>query len=363
MDTIFLNYLPLTTFSISLTAFKSKIAASAVVGLLIVCLLRANGYTMENMCAQWWDEGYIGNPTDCTEWGYCQKQKVISRGSCGKGLVFDSESSTCQYATKFACSTSVAQTCSAITNPAYMADPNNCNQYAYCFGNGKTSMQKCPSGQVYASNNNTCVWGPSCPQNSICRFMPNNIYVGDPTNCGSYLQCIKGYGIAGKCPGTHLYNPATGNCELTNPCSNNGGNNNPGGDPSLVTLPPSTTACKTVADGSFISDKTTCYGFYSCSAATEGSWGSCPFGTVYNPTKNQCVSPNSYACFQNRCQNTNMTYATMKNSKCEQYVYCPNGAIGSCPGSHPYFDEVYQKCVPNMPTYAICTQTVSAPAP
>ncbi|XP_034481819.1 peritrophin-44 isoform X1 [Drosophila innubila] len=344
-----------------MAAFNSKIAALTVVGLLIVCLLRANGYTMENMCEQWWGEGYIGNPTDCNSWGYCQKQKVISRGSCGKGLVFDSASSTCQYNYKVACSTSVASTCSALTNPAYMADPSDCSKYAYCFGNGKSQIQKCPAGQVYAANNNSCIWGPTCPQNSICRFMPNNIYVGDPTNCGSYLQCLNGYGIPGSCPSTHFYNAATGNCETTNPCTNNGGNPTDG-DSNIVTLPPSQTAC-TRATTTFVTDKATCYGFYSCSPQTMGVWGTCPYGTIYNPSKNQCVSPNAYPCWFNRCQNTNLTYAALKNTGCEQYVYCPNGAQGTCPSGYPYFDEVYQKCVPNKPSYAICTQTAVVPSP
>ncbi|KAL7732985.1 hypothetical protein ACLKA6_002794 [Drosophila palustris] len=348
-----------------MAVINSKVTASAVVCLLLVCLWKANGYTMENMCAQWSGEGYIGNPTDCTKWGYCRANKVISQGSCAKGQVFESSSATCQYATKTPCSTSVAQTCSAITNPSYMADPTDCNKYAYCFGNGKSSVQKCPAGQVYASNNNTCVWGPTCPQSSICQFMPNNIYVGDPNNCGSYLQCLNGYGIPGKCnTAPYLYfNPATGSCQVTNIC--NGNVNNPNdGDLNIVTLQPSPTACNGVAAGStFISDKTTCYGFYSCAEKTLGSWGACPYGTSYNPKLNRCVSPNTFACWSNRCQNTNMTYATLKNSKCQQYVYCPNGVIGTCPSGFPYFDEVYQKCVPDSPEYGICTQTAVAPSP
>jgi len=312
------------------------------------------------MCEQWSGEGYIGNPTDCTSWGYCKGQKVISRGTCGKGLVFDSDSSTCQYNTKVACSTSVAATCGALTTAGFMADPTDCTKYAYCFGNGKSQIQKCPPGQVYAANNNTCIWGPTCPQNSICQFMPNNIYVGDPTNCGSYLQCIKGYGVAGSCPqdnGPYYYNAATGNCEKTNPCTDNGGNNV---DPDGLTLPPSDTACTGVdADTKFVGDTKTCYGFYSCETATKGTWGSCPYGTEYDPTIVKCVSPASYACPFNRCVHTNLTFAVVANSKCTQYTYCPNGSVGQCPTGFPYYDEVYQKCVPQMPAYKICTDEVA----
>ncbi|KAH8370040.1 hypothetical protein KR093_001990 [Drosophila rubida] len=315
---------------------------------------------MEDMCQQWWGKGYIGNPTDCTKWGYCQGQKLVSYGTCGNGLVFESSSGTCQYNTKVACSTSVAATCKAVTSPTYLANPNDCSSYAYCFGNGTSATNKCPAGQNYAANSNTCVWGPSCPQDSICRFMPNNIYMGDPNNCGQYIQCIKGYGKSTSC-GTNAdgqtlyYNAATGNCQPTNPCNGNGNVDNNPGIPGTVTPPAiDATKCKS-ATTSFVADGSTCYGFYSCTGKSKDMWGACPFGTEFSVTKQQCVSPASQVCLFDRCANTNLTYAAMPNTLCSQYKYCPNGAIGNCPAGYAYFDERYGKCVPNDPKTAICS--------
>lgn len=312
------------------------------------------GYTMQDMCAQWSGNGYIGNPSDCTSWGYCKAQQLVGYGTCGANLVYESMSQTCQPASTTACSTSVQKTCSALKTTGYVADPTDCTKYAYCFGNGQSQTVSCPTGQTYAANNNTCVWGPSCAQDSICRFMPNNIFVGDPQNCGQYLHCINGYGVWGSCPTDLYYNAAIGVCQKTNPCTDtdNGNNNNNNGDGNSA-LPPSTIS--TCTAGKFQSDGETCYGFYYCKSKSQGIWGSCPFGLEFSEDNQTCVSPASLACEHDRCANTNLTYAAVAGTECQEYRYCPTGVKGYyCKAPYSYFDEINGVCVQKKPTYPIC---------
>ncbi|KAM8708403.1 hypothetical protein ACLKA7_015384 [Drosophila subpalustris] len=348
-----------------MAVINSKVTASAVVCLLLVCLWKANGYTMENMCAQWSGEGYIGNPTDCTKWGYCRANKVISQGSCAKGQVFESSSATCQYATTTPCSTSVAQTCSAITNPSYMADPTDCNKYAYCFGNGKSSVQKCPAGQVYASNNNTCVWGPTCPQSSICQFMPNNIYVGDPNNCGSYLQCLNGYGIPGKCnTSPYLYfNPATvrGVLALFALTLLGGASIVSGG--SMITdfsnLSVGEMCSLMPSDTSFLRPHTCNYWVRCPANNTSLEEGTCAAGLNYNKDLGRCTMAANVVCPYaegsnnpivnvNKCANeTDGTFlADSTSSNCKGYILCKGRreVKANCP-NELLFNPTSRSCV------------------
>ncbi|XP_017861867.1 PREDICTED: peritrophin-44 isoform X2 [Drosophila arizonae] len=322
--------------------------------LATACLMLASqsaGYTMQEMCAQWSGSGYIGNPADCNSWGYCKGQQLIGYGTCDKDLVYDSLTQTCQPASTTKCSTSAQKTCSALKTAGFVADPNDCSKYTYCFGDGTSKTVSCPAGQTYAANNNSCVWGPTCPQNSICRFMPDNIFVGDPNNCGQFLHCVNGYGKWGKCT-KGQYNAATGYCQESYSCSDDdtSNNSNNNGNPNL---PPSKiTNCTDTQD--FIADGATCYGYYFCNKTTNGVWGSCPLGLEFNAATEKCVSPASLSCTGNRCANTNLTYAVVADTNCTEYTYCPTGAKSYCNPEYPYLDEISGQCVPKKPKYPVC---------
>lgn len=311
------------------------------------------------MCKQMSNKGYIGNPTDCTKWGYCRSQQLVSWGTCGDGLVFEASSGTCQWATDVPCSTSVTQTCKNLKTPGLMADPTNCNNYAYCFGNGTSQVQKCPDGQNYAANNQSCIWGPDCPQDTICRFMLTNMFVGDPNNCGQYLQCIQGYGTSGYCKqqtaGTPRYfNVVTNKCQDENPC----GSSNTDTGTEATTIPPTTaTTCTADSTDKFVSDGATCSGFFNCEKTTAPTWGVCPFGTAFDQTVQKCVSPAAVACEWDRCANTNLTFAAKYGTNCKTYEICASGNFADCNSDFPYYDEVNNKCVTEEPDYPICKTT------
>ncbi|XP_020801401.1 peritrophin-44 [Drosophila serrata] len=336
---------------------------------LVACLLlasQASGYSMEQMCAQWSGTGYVGNPTNCRGWGYCQGQELVAWGTCPDNYIFNSQKGSCGFAKNTVCATSAVQTCSSAASPMYVADPTNCTQYGYCDGKGSIAYGNCGVGGVYSAAIGKCVWGPTCPQSTLCQFMLSDIYVGDPDNCGSYLSCSNGYGTPGTCETGLTYNLVTGNCQKTNTCSGSGSDS--GSSNGQFTI--GQTDAKICSTGfakaptvtgqtyRFVSDMTTCYGFYYCASDTAvGTWNQCQVGTHFNPTLGECVSPASYACPYNRCGNVKSQFMTTLGTSCKGYMVCSSGADLNCPTTSPYYNEVYNICSTESPAFAVCTSS------
>ncbi|XP_068143008.1 peritrophin-44 [Drosophila tropicalis] len=317
---------------------KASCGLALVICALMISQANSYSYTMDQMCAQWWDSGYIGNPSNCRAWGYCQGQKLVSWGTCKTGLVYNSQTGACANASTTICSTSIEDTCQAAKSPVYLANPNNCTEYAYCYGNGTYGITACPKNQMFMANSTACRYTSTCPQDTICRFMKSDIFVGNPNNCGSYLQCINGAAVPGTCPTKYPnYNAATGRCELESTCSDSGTNTD------STTHPNATTVCQqyvtakaledTVADDDetaadddetaadddetaadddetaadddddddddddessstteasttqYFTDNTTCSGYYACkSYSSVGLWNACKQGTHFDPS-------------------------------------------------------------------------------
>ncbi|KMZ00704.1 peritrophin-44 isoform X2 [Drosophila simulans] len=337
---------------------------------LAACLLmasQASGYTMSDLCKQWSGIGFIGNPSNCRAWGYCKNQEVVSWGTCDGDLVFNAQTGSCASPNTTACSTSAVKTCASVKSPMYVANPLNCTEYGYCDGTGQISYGDCGTGAVFSASSRSCVWGPACPQDSICRFMLSNIYVGDPNQCGNYINCVNGYGTSAKCSSTAnpYYNRVTGLCQSTNPCTGEGSNS--GNSDQFTVGQPSSTACaKTAFDASpeltvngesvtyrYVSDGSTCYGYYYCADAdATGYWNQCPTGTQFNVKAGKCVSPASFVCTYNRCGNVNNPFMAVKG--CTSYTICSSGLTGNCPTASPFYDEVNNICTTTKPEYEIC---------
>lgn len=104
-----------------------------------------------------------------------------------------------------------------------------------------------------------------------------------------------------------------------------------------------------------ISDMTTCYGYYYCPSQTAvGTWNRCPNDQHFDALSGKCVSPESYPCVYNRCNNVGTRNMAFVNTGCRIYQVCSTGAILQCPTAKPYFDEVTQSCEPTKPAYNIC---------
>nr|XP_016925135.1 peritrophin-44 isoform X1 [Drosophila suzukii] len=348
---------------------------NARICVLAACLLmvsQASGYTMEQMCAQWSGEGYIGNPSNCRAWGYCRAQQLVSWNTCENDLIFNPQKGKCDDPSKTVCTTSATRTCAAAASPMYVANPLNCTEYCWCDGKGGLMYGNCGEKGVYQASTESCVWGPACPQDTICRFMLSNIFVGDPENCGSYYNCVNGYGTSQKCGDGLYYNVVNGLCESTNPCTSSDNTNGNTGQftvgykNALICNTTNFEAAKPVYVGTsttamtyrYVSDFTTCYGYYYCSAVNAtGVWNQCPTGTQFNPDLGKCVSPASFACPYNRCANVQSTFMAEVNTSCNSYTICSSGSTGTCPTTSPYYDEVHNLCTTTKPAYAICGST------
>ncbi|EDV39452.1 uncharacterized protein Dana_GF24478 [Drosophila ananassae] len=337
---------------------------------LAACLLMASqayaGYTMEQMCAQWWDTGYVGNPNDCSGWGYCSGQQLVAWGSCGANLTFNPQLGICDWSYRTPCKSNPVQTCQYATSPMYAADPTNCNQYYSCDGKGNSEVFSCGTGAVFSASVPECAWGPTCPQDSICEYMKNDIFVGDPQKCGNYILCSQGTGTSTSCESGY-YNAQTGNCQPSSACDSSNSGTVTDGQFSVGDKSPTGTcsngwsaAANLAADDAtktyrFVPDGVTCYGFYYCANdESTGIWNSCQTGTHFNPSTGQCVSPATFACTHNRCGNVPAQFMANVGTTCESYTYCAKGTTAQCPTESPYFDEVHGICTTEALPYAIC---------
>ncbi|KAM8707962.1 hypothetical protein ACLKA7_015001 [Drosophila subpalustris] len=319
---------------------------------------------MEQVCSFWHGTGYIGNSRDCQGWGYCQNNKLVARGYCPESYYHDSRSGICKLAKDVECAPQEWEFCAMIKSGEYVADPFDCQQYKRCDGEGDDEdVHYCPGGHVFSNRLQTCVSSAGgCPQKNLdlCAYMPSGTTLGDPLNCGLYLECDNGSGTVGVCSASRYYNYKTGHCQTTQPeyCGEDGYKPNK--------IQPRATDADVCANfyqsdrsgNQFISDALTCHGYYTCSSQYFiGKWHSCPLGTHFQWWSQKCVSPDSYSCPFDRCGNLNTTFVSVINTGCTEYIFCKNQTsykLLKCPEDYPYFDEKLGVCVDTFPNYTVC---------
>lgn len=314
---------------------------------------------------QYLSQGYIANPDNCQSYGYCSGGQLLGNQTCNEGYLFNSYQGACMNATTVICSTNTDDICLNVPNNQIIADPDNCANFCQCI-NGKPSCNTCGSNLVFNPTLVQCVYPSqySCPSGSICQLVPNNMFVGDPENCGNYIRCNNGAGASTKCPtATDKFDPIRGGCSPTYTCSSGGGGTTgPTTGPGVLSpLPNSAAACSaystTGAATQYFGDGQTCMGYYACTSASgPGAWSKCQTNLHFNPTRQECVSPLSYNCPYDRCGN--MQGQFMAKAGCLEYYSCTNQttvATAACTDPvYKYFDESKPGCTNVLPTYTIC---------
>ncbi|XP_023171332.2 peritrophin-44 [Drosophila hydei] len=333
---------------------------------LAVQLWQACGLSVEQLCNFWPRSGYVGDPRDCQSWGYCKNNKLAARGRCHNNLYYDSQSGRCDKAHLVRCAPQYWELCAQSQSEEYFADPLDCTTYNKCDNEGNNYGQRfCAEGFVFSNRLQTCVSsGNGCPQEtvSICAYMQSGTTVGDPLNCGLYLECEGGRGIRRACTGARYYNYKRDRCQPTQPkyCPPDGSSYKP------VKYPPPSVHVSVCA--SFypdndsgvvlISDAETCHGYYECNSKHfVGKWRSCPHGTHFQWWSQRCVRPESYSCPYDRCGNLNATFVAAINTGCSEYIQCNNQIshnIIKCSEAYPYFDERRSVCSKDFPNYTVC---------
>lgn len=335
---------------------------------------------MEETCA-YIAEGFIADPSDCKGYGYCKDGKLVTKGTCPNGYVYNSKDGTCDYPSRSKCSVAnVKSICSTVKDGDVFADPDNCNRYCQC-QNGVPVCNNCPPDQVY--NKGRCTWRSNlalpCVSDSICRLVQDAVFAGNPEGCGEYVSCSGGTGQAANCTENYYFNPLIGMCQEGNPCKNENtntpGGSSPPGAGIKYDLPNDTSKCEsynTSKGGSqFFADGKTCFGYYACANnAGPGIWTKCPVGLHFNGEKQECVTPYTFQCKYDRCGNIPQEFVGAVGPTCKNYLYCkdqvavsPGDNYAGTPCQSGFFNEFVGGCVPsdpaNNPEYIICSKTPS----
>lgn len=129
---------------------------------------------------------------DCSSWFNCHRERVIARGSCDVGLVFDSNA--CVPKEAFSCEGPEPNvSCEGLPSGTYQDFESNCTRYFHCEGPLKIKLM-CPSGQVF--DGRKCVDGTQylCPslEKDSCYGRPDGRYRALDTGCRGYYACYKG---------------------------------------------------------------------------------------------------------------------------------------------------------------------------
>lgn len=330
---------------------------------------------MEETCA-YIAEGFIADPSDCKGYGYCKDGKLVTKGTCPNGYVYNSKDGTCDYPSRSKCSVAnVKSICSTVKDGDVFADPDNCNRYCQC-QKGVPVCNNCPPDQVY--NKGRCAWRSNlalpCVSDSICRLVQDAVFAGNPEGCGEYVSCSGGTGQAANCTENYYFNPLIGMCQEGNPCEDENTNtpSSPPGAGIKYDLPNDPSICEgydTSKGGSqFFADGKTCFGYYACANnAGPGIWTKCPVGLHFDSKEQECVTPYTFKCQYDRCGNIPQPFVGALGN-CQDYIICQDQIktdTGACTGGL-YFNEFTGTCGPKSPTegndkYTICS--VPTPSP
>ncbi|EDV39417.1 uncharacterized protein Dana_GF24502 [Drosophila ananassae] len=322
--------------------------------------IEGRGFTMEDKCKLWAGGGYIGDPSDCRGWGFCQNNKLIDRNNCADDLFYNFRDGTCKNKEKASCNSDPFEICASLEPEDYVADPADCQRFVKCGSIGNPTWSTCGEDQVFSNVKQKCIQEVSgCPQDNICSNMMDNALVADPNTCKDYFKCYNGLATKLSCSAGRYFNRETGFCQFWLPenCSRDEEVHpeSPSSKDSLI--------CHRYYQvdrlgEQRIPDMTTCYGYYTCTSQFDsGEWSSCPAGSHFVWWTQRCAPPEENSCSYDRCRNHKRSFVTTLNKGCREYTGCQNqSSVGSekCPDEYPYFDEVKGQCGVEFPNHRVC---------
>lgn len=328
-----------------------------VSGLIALCA-GAGTFDPELMCSLVVNGTKMNDPRACNAWIQCIDGRAVS-GSCGADLFYDRNSYDCVSSTDVTCLSS--DPCAAEPN-GFAADPYSCNGYYYC-RNGTGTRGECNTGMNYNSGTQACIRDAPCkakpdPDN-LCNILPDGVFIKDAASCSGYQMCWRTEIIDGNCPTGYYFSASLGKCDYERNVE------------CAITASPLPTAAPDVCAkaGIFISDDSTCNGYYLCRRDSEGQMvlqhGVCDNGRFfYAANGGACVPRTAVRCEYNRCVNmgnTSIQLANLSDDDCTGFAICQYGQIigeGKCPAGE-YFDELTQLCTSNLVSFKACALSAS----
>ncbi|ALC44368.1 CG6996 [Drosophila busckii] len=301
----------------------------------------------------------INDPRACNKWIECIDGKPVS-GSCEDAQYYDRETQACVTANSITCVSS--DPCAADAN-GFAPDPYSCNGYFYC-QNGKGTRGVCNEGLNYNPGTASCIRNFPCPSkpnpDSVCNILADGVFIKDDSRCNGWQMCWKGQVINGTCPGNFYFSGSQGECDYPQnvECS------------VPTTLPPTAQPDECPEAGAFVSDKSSCNGYYYCRPNAAGQMellhGICADERFFSPANGgACVPRSQIVCNYDRCAGLGYTTIQLANESsddCAGFAICQNGVtIGqsSCPDGE-YFDELSQRCTSEVIAYAACSQSAQS---
>eukprot|EP00062_Callorhinchus_milii_P015801 gi/632966470/ref/XP_007899433.1/ PREDICTED: mucin-2-like [Callorhinchus milii] len=262
-----------------------------------------------NFCILKPDGLYI-DPTDSSSFYQCAFGRTFHL-SCPPGLIFNPQSSVCDFPINVQPSSAVP---SPSTTGPQQVDPNFCilkpdglyidpkdSSSFYQCAFGRTFHLSCPPGLIFNPQSSVCDFpinvqpstavpspsttGPQQVDPNFCILKPDGLYI-DPKDSSSFYQCAFGRTFHLSCPPGLIFNPQSSVCDFPINVQ-----------PSSAVPSPSTTGpdqvdpnfCNLKPDGLYIDPKDSS-SFYQC-AFRRTFHLSCPPGLIFNSQSSVCDFP------------------------------------------------------------------------
>lgn len=145
-------------------------------------------------------DGFRRDWRDCSSWFECRRERVVARGTCDEGLVWNG--TTCVPPSLFECEApEPSPLCAGRPSGMYQDLEFNCTRYFHCEGGLKTGF-KCPVGTVFDGLRCTSVENYLCPslEKESCYGKPNGRYSSEETGCRGFYVCVSGEKAVYACP-------------------------------------------------------------------------------------------------------------------------------------------------------------------
>ncbi|KAI8428230.1 hypothetical protein MSG28_002453 [Choristoneura fumiferana] len=272
---------------------------------------------------------------DCGSWFECRRERVVSRGACGTGLVFDG--ARCVPPEQFACEgPAPAAECELRPSGTYQDLESNCTRYFHCEGPLRT-MMSCGAGQAFdgARCSEAAAARRECPslQRDGCWGRADGRYRARGAGCRGYYACAAGEKAVYACAAGSAFD----------------------GD-GCVPAPRALCtdddySCSARADGYHADIETDCRSYFYCEGGDRLATLTCLGGKIFDgracveSTHHDCGGPRR-STIENggeRCEKDG--FFVQQGTECRSYYFCVTGerTFLTCPTDQVFNGQV---CVP-----------------
>ncbi|CAG9784181.1 unnamed protein product [Diatraea saccharalis] len=278
-------------------------------------------------------DGLYRDWRDCSSWFDCRRERVVTRGSCEPGLVFDG--ARCVSGDIFTCEGPVpALECEGLPSGTYQDLESNCTQYFHCEGNLRTTLA-CPSGQVFDGARCSPTESYLCPslEQDSCYGRPDGRYRALDTGCRGYYACMNGAKAVYACPMGHVFDGEVCVAAHSGKC------------------PLDDYSCFGLKDGYHAELESNCHRYFYCEGGDRLATLSCLGGKIFDghacvePSKHECGAPpkNTIENGGKHCERDG--FFVQQGTECKGYYFCVTGirTYLTCPNGQVFNGQV---CVP-----------------